>query len=186
MQAQLTDLNARIANLIRIGTVAEVDYSKARARIDLGQSKTNWLPWLTMSAGQTNSWLAPDIGEQVVILSPSGQVNQGVVINGLYHNNTPPPSQSPDEFLVKFGDGTEVSHNPEDKQTSIRSTGQVSIYAAERIVIESNSKVNINAKEASINSEKVSINGDSVAINSDNATFSGNITATGIVSAKNI
>jgi len=179
MQAELTDLNARIANLIRVGTVSEVNYSTARVRVDLGNSKTNWLAWVSMTTGATSSWLAPEVGEQVVILSPSGQINQGVVINGLYHNDAPPPSNARDEFMIQFGDGTQISHLTGAKHTCIRSTGNVTVHAAERIVIETNENVNIKA-------QNVTVTGDSVAIDCENTTFKGNIQATGIISAKNI
>ncbi|WMR36092.1 phage baseplate assembly protein V, partial [Metapseudomonas otitidis] len=35
-----------LENLIRLGTIAEVDHAAARVRVQSGQLLTGWLPWL--------------------------------------------------------------------------------------------------------------------------------------------
>ena len=75
----------RLENVVRLGTVAEVRYeTPARCRIKTGDLVTDWLPWTTARAGGDRSWWAPEVGEQVIILSPGGNTGAGVVFPSAY------------------------------------------------------------------------------------------------------
>jgi len=91
---QATELDRRLANIVRLGTVEQADYAKARIRVRCGDMLTGWLPWLTTRAGKDITWWAPDIGEQVVVLSPSGEPAQGVVLFAVYQNSSPQPERT--------------------------------------------------------------------------------------------
>ena len=39
------DLPHRLAKLINVGTIAEVDYQTARVKVQMGDWLTTWLPW---------------------------------------------------------------------------------------------------------------------------------------------
>ncbi|MFV0989770.1 phage baseplate assembly protein V, partial [Wolbachia endosymbiont of Nasonia giraulti] len=71
----ISELNRKVANIIRIGVVKEVDYEKAKVRVKIGELLTDFLPWITSRAGEERSWLPPSINEQVVILSPLGELD---------------------------------------------------------------------------------------------------------------
>lgn len=60
----LVELLRLVHNLIRLGTIAEVDHSHAQVRVQSGELLTNWLPWLEARAGTTRTWSAPTVGEQ--------------------------------------------------------------------------------------------------------------------------
>ena len=47
----LNDLARRLANIIRLGQIFEIDYSVAKARIKIGDLETDWLPWITANSG---------------------------------------------------------------------------------------------------------------------------------------
>lgn len=51
MNAQLTEIMRLITNLIRTGTVTEVDREKWLCRVKVGELETNWINWLTLRAG---------------------------------------------------------------------------------------------------------------------------------------
>lgn len=93
MSAELSELQQRLANMIRVGKVAEVDLETARVRISFGKdavNKSGWVPWMTARAGATREWNPPAVGEQVVLLNPSGQDNTGVALpGGIYRNDAP-------------------------------------------------------------------------------------------------
>lgn len=63
-----------LENLITLGKVEEVKDNLARIRI--GKVLTNFLPFAM--------WVVPEIGEQVLVLSPSGDFNQGVCLAGVF------------------------------------------------------------------------------------------------------
>ena len=88
----LADINSRLARMMRIGTVVELDEAAARVRVTCGAGDgkitTAWLPWITARAGPDRTWWALEPGEQVMVLSPSGEMAQGVVL-GSYLQRCP-------------------------------------------------------------------------------------------------
>lgn len=63
----ISELQRKLANIVRIGLVKEVDYEKARVKVQIGKFLTDWLPWITSKAGKDRDWCPPDIDEQVVV-----------------------------------------------------------------------------------------------------------------------
>ncbi|MFP3029941.1 MAG: phage baseplate assembly protein V, partial [Wolbachia sp.] len=43
----ISELNRKLANVIRIGIVKEIDYEKAKVRVKIGEFLTDYLPWIT-------------------------------------------------------------------------------------------------------------------------------------------
>ncbi|WP_374698711.1 phage baseplate assembly protein V [Wolbachia endosymbiont (group B) of Limnophora tigrina] len=107
------DLPRKLDNLIRLGTVEEVDCSKAKVRVKtIGNILTDWLPWITTRAGEDRSWSAPSIGEQVIVLSPSGETAKGIVLPAIYYEKYPSPEGSKEEVSsFVFKDGTVVYYD---------------------------------------------------------------------------
>lgn len=105
------ELNRRIENLIRIGTIAEVDHAAHRVRVDSGELLTTWLKWRTGRAGATRTWSPPTIGEQVMILSPSGVLENGIVMPSIFSDAHDSPSDSPTEHVMLFPDGARISYD---------------------------------------------------------------------------
>lgn len=105
------ELNRRIENLIRIGTIAEVDHVAHRVRVESGELLTDWLKWRTGRAGTTRSWSPPTIGEQVMILSPSGELGNGIVLPSIFSDAHDAPSDSPTEHVMLFPDGARIAYD---------------------------------------------------------------------------
>lgn len=112
-QTQLTEILRLLRNLIRIGTVAEVDLDNAVCRVATGDNTTGWLNWLTLRAGQSRSWWAPSEGEQVLILSLGGELDTGFVLPGIFSDDFPPPSASADGLYIAFPDGAMLHYEPD-------------------------------------------------------------------------
>ena len=77
----ISELFRRINNLVRVGKVVSVDYGKAKAKVKIGDNITDYLPWLTPS---TCAWIPLKNGEQVVVLSPNGDLRFGIILPALY------------------------------------------------------------------------------------------------------
>ncbi len=109
----IADILRRIENLIRLGTVAEVDLAgtPARCRVKSGNITTDFLPFIHGRAGTTTDWDPVTIGEQVMILSPSGETGAGIVMPAIHQASIPAPSDSADEFVRKFPDGATIKYN---------------------------------------------------------------------------
>lgn len=105
------DILRRLENMIRYGTILDVQAKPPRVRVQIGQLQTEWRPWLSMRAGETKEWSPPTKGEQCVMLSPSGELTTGVVLVGLASAAYPAPSESLDEHVRTYPDGARVAYN---------------------------------------------------------------------------
>lgn len=107
----ITELSRRLENMIRLGTVAAVDHAARRVRVQSGELLTQWLKWITPRAGNTRTWDPPTIDEQVMILSPSGVLENGLVMPSVFSDAHDAPSISPDEHVTLYPDGARVAYN---------------------------------------------------------------------------
>lgn len=114
-----------ITNLVRIGTVVAVDHSRARARVKSGDNTTGWQPWVTLRAGTTQEWNPPTPGEQVILLSPAGDLAQSVILSGLFAGNA--PSSNASEYKRVYPDGATITYDHEKKELVAHLPGKVNI-----------------------------------------------------------
>jgi phage baseplate assembly protein gpV len=109
---QIRELVRRMENLLRTATVIEVDTDNARLKVRYAdQTQSGWLPWFSQRAGDSITWHAPDIGERVMILSPSGEPTSAVVLTGLYSDERPAPSTEHDLHLIQYPNGDYYQHH---------------------------------------------------------------------------
>jgi len=94
MNEFVVETRRQLNNLLRIGTVSEVDLPRARCRVQSDGNLTGWLPWLNSSAGQVRSWHAPSPGEQVLLLALSGELTTAFVLPGIFSDAFPAPMPS--------------------------------------------------------------------------------------------
>ena len=93
--------NTMLGGIVRIGRVVATEAQQAeesdpekphdipRILVQIGASGPdsfirNWLPWITSRAGYDGEWWRPDIDEQVLVVAPSGNIEQGFIIGSLY------------------------------------------------------------------------------------------------------
>ncbi|WP_443091365.1 phage baseplate assembly protein V [Basfia succiniciproducens] len=128
------DLNRRIENIIRFGSIAEVDFSNAKAKVKSGGIVTDWLPWVTARAGNVRTWSAPSVNEQCVILAASGELTTACVLVGLYTQNA--PSQESAEYVIDFPDGARVVYNHATGALTINGIKTAHIQAETSITLQ--------------------------------------------------
>lgn len=133
----LVELSRRLENLVRIGTVLDVDHRSARCRVKSGKLETNWLIWFNLRAGATRTWDPPTVGEQAIVLSPSGVIENGIVIYGLNSDAHPAPSESPDEHVTAYPDGARTAYNHAIGALTITGIKTATVQAAEHVTIDS-------------------------------------------------
>jgi phage baseplate assembly protein V len=191
---ELAELARRLANLIRVGTVAEADYARARLRIALGDITTGWLPFAVSRAGDDRSWSAPSIGEQVLVVCPSGDPVQGIVVGALYQAAHPAPADQVTIHRTVYEDGTVVEYDRAAHRLMVRVVGDLRVETAGRVEIAAEGPVAVSsAAEASITAQgpvsvsseaQVSIAAPAVAMtgtggNSATASLTGDFTLRG-------
>ncbi|MXO73594.1 phage baseplate assembly protein V, partial [Alteraurantiacibacter buctensis] len=119
MSAAAEDIPARVGELIRVGTVSELDLETARCRVlygdpddEDGGATTGWIRWLTLRSGETRTWSPPSVGEQVLLIVPDGQIGSAVALPGLVRDMFPALGTSTTE-IIEFADGARLSYDPE-------------------------------------------------------------------------
>ncbi|HDX6529307.1 TPA: phage baseplate assembly protein V [Escherichia coli] len=157
MNAQLTEIMRLITNLIRTGTVTEVDRKKWLCRVKVGELETNWINWLTLRAGGARTWWCPSPDEQVVVLSMGGNLETAFVLPAIYSNQFPPPSDSVDGCVTEYPDGGWFEYEPATGRWHVRGIKSMVIEAADNITLKTGEFV-VEADTTRINSEMV-ING---------------------------
>lgn len=96
VQAKIDHHTTMLGGIARIGRVVEAvkddpldpgDIPRVLVQIG-GASKgsyiRNWMPWTTARAGYDGEWWAPELDEQVVVLAPSGNLAQGIIVGSLF------------------------------------------------------------------------------------------------------
>lgn len=127
------DLQRRMANMIRRGRVHSVDFEQSPPRVKVEYEKgavTGWLPWISgrESNKHRTDWEPLAIGEQVIILSESGELSAGVVLPSLPDATSPVPSTSPDEHVSRYEDGTTFTYNRKTHTLSIDVQGDANLH----------------------------------------------------------
>lgn len=134
---EIAQLNRLLENLVRLGTIAEVDHQAARVKVQSGRLFTGWLPWVAPRAGADREWHPPTVDEQVVLLSPSGQTANGVVLVGLFSDDHPANGDRAGLHRYTYADGAVIEYDsvahhlrailPAGGSTELVSPGGISI-----------------------------------------------------------
>lgn len=115
---EMTDVERRVSDVVRHGTVVEADYSKSPARLRVGIGdpddaegyiKTGWLP---MKTGRSDEWNPLKVGESVTVIAEGGELQNGVVLPGSITNEDHPNvGDRADLYRKRFGDGGEIEYD---------------------------------------------------------------------------
>ena len=153
---QTADMQRRLANVVRVGVVASVDLPAARCRVIIGDILTAPLPFITCKAGKDRTWHPPEVGEQVIVLAPSGELAAGFVLGGVYTTANPAPSTSPDVAKMLFKDGSSATYDrvlhsltidlpTSGSSLSVNVTGNVTISATGNALVEADGNATVSA-----------------------------------------
>lgn len=106
MSAEIGDIQRRLANLFRVGKVAEVDRATGRVKVEFQGVTSAWLPWMTGRAGAVKDWNPPSVGEQVCIVSPSGELEAGFILPGsINYDDKPAPTDAENTYRLDIPSG---------------------------------------------------------------------------------
>jgi phage baseplate assembly protein V len=160
------ELHRLIENLVRLGTIAEVDHASARVRVRSGELLTAWLPWQTPRAGTTRDWDPPSVGEQAILLSPGGDPAAGVVITGLFSTACPAPSSSATLCRRDYPDGTRVDYDHGGGVLTVDCVGDVIVKGARTLTVDHDGDVLVKTPTR-------------VTVDAPESTFKGKLTVEG-------
>ena len=111
MDTEFAELFRLLNNIVRYGTITGIDYAGTAVRVKTGTNETNWLQWGVRRAGNVREWDPPAVGEQVIILSPGGNLSAGTVYPAIYSETSPAPASSPTLYRRVFPDGAVLEYD---------------------------------------------------------------------------
>jgi len=139
MAGMSDDIPRQLANLIRFGTVQAV--AGKRVQVKIGGLLTRPIAWMSTRAGKTKSWSPPDIGEQVVVLSPNGDVGAAVAIGSLFCDaHDIPVEANADTVVMAFRDGAVLLYDQAAHllKATLPADGRVAVTAPGGITLTGN------------------------------------------------
>ncbi len=101
---RITTLEKKQKNMVQYGIIKEVDLGICKAIVSFNaEAESPSLPFLQ----SPNAWNPIKIGDQVIVISPSGDIEQGFIIPLIYKAGEAPSTEA--EKIVLTGGTVEVT-----------------------------------------------------------------------------
>jgi phage baseplate assembly protein V len=131
----MADLERLLQNLIQFGTITEtkIEAGKMLAKVKVDDDRTtDFFPVLSKNNSFTKKASPIRVGEQVVVLSPGGVGNVGVILGSIYNtSNKEPNGLSNKREVITYEDGTTIFYDSESKTLDINAVGLINIVCKE-------------------------------------------------------
>lgn len=143
------DINRRLENLIRFGTIKTVNPSKPipLVTVDLDDIVTPEIRFFNARSGNDSTWDPPSLEEEVMVISPCGEIGPtSVVFYGLYNNEHPAPSDDLNQKIRVFADGCVIAYDISAHQllAILPSGGKAIVTADGGITVNGDTTINGN------------------------------------------
>lgn len=173
----LNDIYRLLLNLLRKGTVLEVDHDAELCRVECGEIQTNWIRWMAFAAGETRDWNPPTPGEQVLVLSPGGDMADAVALRGITTEDIPAPSHSPTTHTRTYPDGARIEYDHEAH--SLVAT----LPAGGTVLLEAPGSVTVKTANATVEADKVLVKASEITLDASKTTCTGALDVKGSVTS---
>lgn len=135
----IAELLRLLENIVRTGTVTEIDEEKWRVRVQSGGLDSNWLRWTAQRAGAFKVWVPPSVGEQVWFLCLGGNTDVAFIGGSLYSDDNPAPGVSRNKMVVTAPDGATFRYDAE--------AGALQVKGIKSAVVEASVKITLDTPE---------------------------------------
>ncbi|EMX8696334.1 phage baseplate assembly protein V [Klebsiella michiganensis] len=132
----IAELIRLLENVVRTGTVTEIDEEKWRVRVQSGGLSPNWMRWTAQRAGAFKVWVPPSIGEQVWFLCLGGNTDIAFIGGSLYSDDNQAPGASRDEIVVTAPDGARFSYDAAAGALQVTGIKTAAIEASVKITLD--------------------------------------------------
>ncbi|MEC8887362.1 MAG: phage baseplate assembly protein V [Pseudomonadota bacterium] len=163
------NIDRMLANLIRIGRISAVDHAQAVATVDFDGEVVPDLLWSKQRMGDDRYWHAPSVGEQVIVLSVSGDLSQGVIIAAIAQDQFADVAQDAHP-KIQFSDGTIVRYDKSNHTLTVdasASSSTVHVLCDQAQVVA--------ASQVTIDTPQTTITGDVTIQKNLNVTINTNV-----------
>lgn len=146
------DINRRLENLIRFGTIKTVNPSKPipLVTVDLDDIVTPEIRFFNARSGDDSTWDPPSLDEEVMVISPCGEIGPtSVVFYGLYNGKHPSPYDDLNKKIRVFADGCVIAYDVAAHHLSaiLPPMGIIEVTANGGVTVNANGGVTVNAND---------------------------------------
>ena len=152
-----SEVARRLGNVVRFGTVAEIDHKKARIRGKIGKITTTSIPWLT-TAGAVKIWNPPVVGEQVCVVAQGGDLAVSLAIPGIFCNKFAAPGNDQNVVRLELSPQASIEFNKTNNEFTLE------IQGAEVILGDDKFSISIGASAIEMTPASIRISAPSVEI----------------------
>ncbi|WP_324171986.1 phage baseplate assembly protein V [Sulfurimonas sp.] len=154
----ITDLIRIIKNLISIGTICEIDATRALAKVNILDRETDFFPVLSISSSFKRKFTPIRIGEQVLVLCPNGNADFGIIIPSIFNKDSLEPNGSNENIeIAEYEDGTIISYDTKTKELKIDASDKITIICK---------SINVKCDSAKIDAKSVEVKADTTIVDS--------------------
>lgn len=149
--------------------VAGVDLVAGKVRVSDGGDWTSaWVRWHALAAGKARHWRSPSMGEQGVLVSPSGEPAQGTFVPGLYGNAGPQPDNRDHVEVWRFDDGGSLVYDWEANSYTIKlPTGTVTIEVGGSKAVITDDTINAKTTTMTAEAQAATVKAPSITLEGD-------------------
>ncbi len=158
---RIDSLERALANLIRIGTIAQVNGDTAE--VDFGGNVSAALQWTTSRAHGDSEWNPPDVGEQVLVFAPGGLLEDAVIGDSIFQTQYGRPEAGQGVHVRRYANGATMTHDNGSGDMVFDLRGAFIVRAPQGVQV---------------------IAGNGVDLQTPNVTASGGMTAQGTIESK--
>ena len=108
MAYEIKQIKSQLANMMRLGNVAKVHAAEGLVDVAYDDLIIERMPVFMRRAGEDREYWMPSVGEQGVLLSPSGDLNNAMFLVGLNSAEVPVPRENENLMVREWKDGTFV------------------------------------------------------------------------------
>ncbi len=156
----------RLQSFINRGIVTDVDHANARCRVQIDGLETDWLKFSAARIGKVKIWNPPCVGEQVLVISETGELSTGLVTTSFDYDDQPMPSANADTFELHCDDGATFIYNHATHNL------EVTLLDDSTTTLISN-RVQISARDVSFDCNNFDVNCESYSIGCQSYTLNG-------------
>ena len=153
--------------MIQYGTITQYRYTtlgsgkKLEVKVSVDGRVTNWLPVKTQASSFLIVHTPVRINDQVMVLNPYGDNEDGFVIRGLTQKDISLPSEADeDTYISKFNDGTTYIHNTKTKEITLNTPCSITIVASKDISVTTPKNMTFKASKIDLIAPAITLDGE--------------------------
>jgi phage baseplate assembly protein V len=193
--------NRQLESVVRFGTISAIDLTSKppMCRAKSGGLNTDWLKWITLRAGNVRVWNPPSIGEECIILSPSGDTRTGAILTGLFNSDYEAPETDENVTARHWDDGAVERYDQAAHEylLDVPAGGTITLKIGGSSLVMTDSAITLKSDAVTVIAPPITLQGNVLILGSltgqpgaggegGNATFNGRIDATVDVTAAGV